>query len=129
MPYALLADLTLVLHAFFIVFVVVGGALVFWRPGCAWLHIPCALWGVVTELRGWICPLTYLENDLRIAAEGSGYSGGFIDHYLVPLVYPPGLTPGTQVVLGMAVLLINVVIYALAWGRMRTKRNRRSPYS
>jgi len=119
MPYALLADLTLILHALFILFVVVGGALVFWRPGFAWLHIPCAVWGVVIELRGWICPLTYLENDLRIAAEGRGYSGGFIDHYLVPLVYPPGLTPGTQVLLGLAVLLINAVIYTLVWRKMR----------
>lgn len=119
MPYALLADLTLILHALFILFVIVGGVLVFWRPGFAWLHIPCAMWGVAIELRGWICPLTYLENDLRIAAEGSGYTGGFINHYLVPLVYPPGLTPGTQVLLGLAVLLINVTIYSLAWRKMR----------
>ncbi len=123
MPYALLADLTLILHAIFILFVVFGGALAFWRPGFAWLHIPCAVWGVVIELRGWICPLTYLENDLRITAEGGGYTGGFIDHYLVPLVYPPGLTPGTQVLLGLAVLLINVFIYTLAWHRARARRN------
>lgn len=123
MPYALLADLTLVLHAIFIVFVVTGGVLVFWRPVLAWLHIPCAVWGVVIELRGWICPLTYLENDLRVAAEGSGYSGGFIDHYLMPLVYPPGLSSGTQVLLGLAVLLINIVIYTLAWHRLRGRQS------
>ena len=129
MPYALLADVALILHAIFILFVVVGGVLVFWRPGIAWLHIPCAVWGAVIELRGWICPLTYLESDLRIAAEGSGYSGGFIDHYLVPLVYPPGLTPGTQVALGVGVLLINTAIYALAWRRVRSKGKRQSAHS
>lgn len=121
MPYALLADLTLILHAMFILFVILGGVSVFWRPGLAWLHIPCAVWGALIELRGWICPLTYLENDLRVAAEGGGYAGGFIDHYLVPLVYPAGLTPGTQVLLGLAVLFINTVIYTLVWHRMRAR--------
>jgi hypothetical protein len=123
MPYTLLADLALILHAVFILFAVFGGVLVLWRPGLAWLHIPCAMWGVAIELLGWVCPLTYLENELRIAAENGGYTGGFIEHYLLPMVYPPGLTPGTQVVLGLAVLLINVVIYTLAWSRLRARRN------
>lgn len=121
MRYALLADLILILHAIFILFVVLGGTLAFWRPGFAWLHIPCAVWGVVIELKGWICPLTYIENDLRIAAEGTGYTGGFIDHYLVPIIYPPGLTVGAQAVLALAVLFINIFIYTLAWHRRRIR--------
>ena len=113
MPYALLADLVLVLHATFILFVVFGGLLVFWRRGLIWLHIPAAAWGILIEFLGWICPLTYLEKDLRAAADGSGYAVGFLDHYLVPLVYPSALTHETQVLLGLAVLFINAVIYAL----------------
>ena len=120
MPYALLADLTLLLHAAFILFVVIGGVLVFWRRGIAWLHIPCALWGALIEFKGWICPLTYLENDLRAKAGAGGYSGGYIDHYLMPLVYPQGLTSDVQIMLGVAVLIINAVIYTLIWHKMRS---------
>lgn len=122
MPYALLADLTLLLHATFIVFVVFGGLLVFWRRRVAWIHIPCAFWGMLIELQGWICPLTYLENDLRTAAGTSGYEGDFIGHYLLPLVYPSGLTSEIQVQLGLAVLLINIIIYALVWRRTPLKK-------
>ena len=117
MLYTLLADLLLLLHAAFILFVVFGGLLVFWRRGLAWFHLPCALWGILIEFKGWICPLTYLENDLRLTAGNKGYTGGFIDHYLVPLVYPPGLTAQTQILLGLLMLLINVIIYALVFGK------------
>jgi len=120
MPYALLADLVLVLHATFILFVVLGGLLVMWRRGFAWLHIPAAVWGVLIEFLGWICPLTYLENDLRRAAGDSAYSGDFIEHYLAPLVYPAALTPAIQVALGLATLLVNVGIYILVWRKYRT---------
>jgi hypothetical protein len=123
MPYALLADLMLVLHATFILFVVFGGVLVFWRRGLAWFHVPGALWGILIEFQGWTCPLTYLENDLRAAAGAGGYAGGYIDHYLMPLVYPSDLTDGTQVLLGLVVLFINAIIYALVWRKTRTKRN------
>ena len=120
MPYALLADLILILHATFILFVVFGGVLVFWRRGIAWIHIPCGLWGILIEFRGWICPLTYLENDLRAAAGAGGYSGGFIDHYLMPLVYPAGLTSSTQFLLGLGVLFFNAIIYTLVWYNRKT---------
>ena len=126
MPYALLADLMLLLHATFILFVVFGGLLVFWRRGLAWFHVPCALWGALIEFQGWVCPLTYLENDLRAAAGTGGYAGGYIDHYLMPLVYPAGLTSDTQLLLGLAVLLINAIIYTLVWRKMRAKSNRLS---
>lgn len=123
MPYTLLADLVLLLHAIFILFVVIGGVLVFWRFSFALIHVPCAVWGVLIELQGWICPLTYLENKLRITAGASGYAGGYIDHYLIPLVYPPGLTADTQFLLGLAVLLINIIIYALALRKKWIGRN------
>jgi len=121
MPYALLADLVLVLHATFILFVVFGALLVFWRRRLIWLHIPAAAWGILIEFQGWICPLTYLENDLRAAANTGGYDGGFINHYLVPLVYPSGLTPGTQILLGLVVLFINAAIYILVWRKVRVR--------
>ena len=126
MVYALLADLVLVLHAIFILFVVFGGVLVFWRRGLVWLHVPGALWGILIEFRGWVCPLTYLENDLIAAAGNSGYTGGFIDHYLVPMVYPSGLTSDTQILLGLAVLFINAIIYTLVWRNLRTRSERLS---
>lgn len=115
MTYALLADLVLVVHSIFILFVVLGGLLVFWRRWLMWFHIPAAAYGVLIELLGWICPLTYLENDLRQAAGGSGYAVGFVEHYLVPLIYPSALTFGMQVGLGLGVLLVNLVIYWLVW--------------
>ncbi len=115
MGYALLADLVLLLHAAFIVFVLFGGLLALcWRP-VVWLHIPAAIWGILIELRGWLCPLTPLENRLRQAAGSEGYQSGFIDHYLAPLIYPAGLTPTVQLMLAALVLLINAVIYALLW--------------
>lgn len=121
MPYALLADLVLALHAAFILFVVSGGLLVLWRRRLAWLHIPAAAWGILIEFQGWICPLTYLENDLRAAAGSGGYAVGFIDHYLAPLVYPSALTPEIQILLGLAALLVNVIIYTLVWRKLRTR--------
>lgn len=121
MLYVLLADLVLLLHATFILFVVFGGLLVFWRHAIAWIHLPCAIWGMLIEFKGWICPLTYLENDLRKAAGNSGYEGGFIDHYLLPIVYPPGLTTETQILLGVLVLLVNVIVYALVLRKMRAR--------
>lgn len=122
MPYSLLADLLLLVHATFILFVVFGGLLVFWRHAIAWIHLPCAFWGMLIEFKGWICPLTYLENDLRSAAGNGVYDSGFIGHYLVPLVYPPGLTTETQILLGLLVLFINVIVYALVLRKVRARR-------
>ena len=126
MPYALLADLTLLLHAIFVLFVVLGGLFVLWRHDFAWFHVPCAVWGILIEMQGWVCPLTYLENGLRAAANTSGYAGSFIDHYLMLLVYPSGLTADTQILLGLAVLFINAIIYTMVWRKMRVERNRHS---
>jgi hypothetical protein len=114
-----LADLVLGLHLVFVLFVVLGGLLVLEWPRFAWLHIPAAIWGVLIEFTGWICPLTPLENSLRARGGEAGYSGGFIEHYIQPLLYPAGLTRSTQVVLGSVVLLLNLTAYGIALSRMR----------
>jgi hypothetical protein len=85
----------------------------------AWLHVPAAVWGVVIEYTGWICPLTPLENSFRVRGGGAGYSGGFIEHYVQPLLYPAGLTRSTQVVLGSLVLILNLAAYGVVVSRMR----------
>jgi hypothetical protein len=109
--YGLLADAVLVAHLAFVLFVTLGGLLVLkWRR-LAWLHIPAAAWGATIEFAGWICPLTPLENDLRARAGQSGYEGDFIARYLMPVVYPDGLTRQDQLLLGSAALAINLAIY------------------
>ena len=111
--YRLLADAVVAFHGLFIVFVIFGGFLAWRWRFVAVVHIPCALWGMLIEYRGWICPLTPLENSLRMRAGQAGYSDGFIEHYLVPAIYPSGLTPRIQAALGTAVLVINVFAYAV----------------
>lgn len=107
------ADLLVILHFAFIVFVVFGGVLVLkWRK-LAILHIPCVLWGVFIEFFGWICPLTPLEHYLRETAGGTAYSGGFIDHYIMPLIYPVGQIREMQIWLGIIVLIVNLFVYGL----------------
>ena len=116
--YAFLADLVVVLHFLFIVFVALGGLLALRRPRAAWWHLPVAVYGAAIEFVGWTCPLTPLENRLRAAGGGTGYEGGFVDHYILPVVYP-GLTRETALVLGGLVVAINVVIYAIVIRRRR----------
>ena len=112
MAHRILADTVLVVHASFILFVVAGGLLVRWRKGVAWLHVPALAWGALIEFRGWICPLTPLEIWARSRAGETGFSGGFIDHYLLPIVYPGALTREVQIVLGALVLIVNALVYA-----------------
>jgi len=122
------ADAIVVLHLVFILFVVFGGLLTLrWRQA-AWLHLPAAAWGAAIELCGWLCPLTPLENRLRAAAGNSGYTGGFIEHYVVPVIYPAGLSRGLQIALGVAVLTVNGAVYYLALAR-RHRRNAESSQS
>jgi len=118
----LLADALVAAHLAFIVFVVAGGLLVLRRRGWAVLHLPAVAWGAFAEISGTLCPLTPLENSLRLRAGDAGYTGGFIEHYLIPLLYPEALTARTQVVLGLAVIAVNVVVYALAWRRWRHRK-------
>lgn len=119
MIYRALADLVLVVHLAFVVFVVLGGLLVLRWPWVAVLHVPAAIWGVLIEYKGWICPLTPLENSLRASAGLVRYSGGFIQHYIQPVLYPAGLTRGTQIVLGSVALLVNLAAYGVVIARRK----------
>ena len=117
MLYGILADAVLVLHLTFILFVFLGGVLALrWRR-LIWVHLPAACWGAVVEFTGWICPLTPLENRFRLASGAPAYSRSFIEQYLVPVIYPAGLTPGIQTALGLAVVFVNVAVYAAIWRR------------
>jgi len=115
------ADAVVLLHLAFVVFVVAGGFLVLRHPMLAWLHVPAAAWGAYAELTATMCPLTPLENALRRRAGLEGYEGGFIEHYLLPLLYPAGLDAADQRLLGFAVVAINVVAYALVVRRYRRR--------
>ena len=112
MIFRLLADAVVVLHAAFVIFVVFGGFVVLRWRWVVWLHAPAAVWGALVELGGWICPLTPLENWLRGRAGDAGYSGGFIEHYVLHVLYPSGLTRTAQWILGGAVVVINVAVYS-----------------
>lgn len=117
MLFRVLADAVLLLHLAFVAFALLGGLLALrwrWMP---WLHLPALAWGAIVEFSGWICPLTPLENALRSAGGAAGYEGGFIEHYLLPMLYPAGLTRGVQFVLGGGLLLFNAVVYFLVWRR------------
>ena len=117
MSYQGLADLVLVLHATFIVFVLFGGLLTFrWRRAPA-VHLPAAAWGAAVEFFGLVCPLTPLEIMFRRADGGTGYSESFIERYLVPLLYPAELGRSLQLILGAVVLVVNVVVYILVLRR------------
>jgi len=119
MPYRFLADAIVFLHFLFVIFVVAGGFLALrWRR-LIWIHLPACLWGAAIEFGGWICPLTPLENRLRSLAGQSGYPGGFIQHYVLPIVYPADLTRELQIVLGIGVVAVNLAAYALRWSRRR----------
>lgn len=115
MPYRLLADMAVLAHGLFVLFVVGGGVAVLRWPRLAWLHLPAAVWGVVIEFTGWVCPLTYLENHFRQLGGDTGYGGSCIQHYLEPLLYPMGLTSRSQVVMGLGALGINAAIYGRLW--------------
>lgn len=113
--YGVLANVVVLLHLGFVLFVVLGGFLVLRWQWLAWLHLPAAAWGALIEFAGWVCPLTPLELWLRRAAGEAGYTGGFIEHYLLPLLYPAALTREVQIVLGLGVLAVNLIAYALVW--------------
>jgi len=122
--YGNLATLVVLGHFAFILFVMFGGLLALrWRRA-PWLHIPCFLWGGWIELSGRICPLTPLENDLRRAAGESPYAGSFIEHYILPVMYPAGLTRTVQLVLAGGLVVLNLGIYA--WVIARRARERRA---
>jgi hypothetical protein len=126
LTYRFLADLVVGLHFGFVLFVMLGGLLVLRWPWVAYLHIPAALWGAAIEFGGWICPLTPLEHWLLRQAGSVTYSGGFVEHYILPLLYPSTLTRDIQLILGFLVIAFNVTIYAYVF-RKAAQRNRRRP--
>jgi hypothetical protein len=124
--YQLLADLVLIVHLAFVVFVLCGGLLVLKWRWVAWLHLPAAIWGAVVEFTGWICPLTPLENWLRAQGGETSYHSDFITQYLLPVLYPGDLTRDLQLLLGLVVVLLNAAVYWWLW-RMQMRgasRNR-----
>ncbi len=125
--YGYLADLVMVIHFLFIVFMVVGGLIVLWRPKVAWIHIPVFIWGAIIGIFGWICPLTPLENELRRLAEGNPRSTDFVQHYLMPVIYPELLFPEGFpeqgfLWLSLSVLGLNLLVYSLIARKFRGNR-------
>jgi Protein of Unknown function (DUF2784) len=121
-----MADLVVLVHSVFVLFVVFGGLLVLRWWKVIYLHLPAVAWGAFIEFAGGICPLTPLENALRSRAGVAGYKGGFVEHYILPALYPAGLTRNVQLVLGALVIGINLTIYAIV---LRTRRGRIIPPS
>lgn len=122
MIYRILAELVVLLHFIFILFNLLGGFLVLWRKWLVFIHIPSAIWGSFIVILGGTCPLTPLEKTLRIAGGEESYSGGFILHYLIPLIYPQGLTREMQITLGYIAIVINILVYIYVVYRYRRKK-------
>jgi hypothetical protein len=124
--YGGLADAVVLAHLAFVGFVVAGGLMALRWPRAAWVHVPAALWGVIVEWSGSVCPLTPLELTLRRWGNEAGYGGGFVEHYVLPVLYPGALTPGVQLALGGLVVAINAIVYSvvLADSAARSRRKR-----
>jgi len=120
--YYFLAQVVLLVHGAFILFVVLGGLLALKWPRLAWVHLPAAIWGAVVEFMSWPCPLTPLEKRFLELAGRASYEGGFIEHYLWPIIYPAGLTQDMQLILGSAVIVVNSIIYGIVIFRLRRQR-------
>ncbi|WP_455199571.1 DUF2784 domain-containing protein [Kaarinaea lacus] len=125
MIYLVLVEVVVLLHFLFIIFSVLGGILTLWKKWIPYIHIPAALWGSFIIILGWTCPLTPLENLLRSTGNLEVYTGGFIDHYLTPLIYPEGLTRELQIGLGVMALAINLVIYLFVIYWFKSKNSRK----
>ena len=121
MGYRVLADGVVALHFAYILFVISGALLALKWPRVAWAHVAAVAWGAYIEFTATICPLTPLEQLLRQKAGQAGYSGGFIDHYLVPLMYPGALTARIQIILGIVVVLLNLILYGFVIRRWRRR--------
>lgn len=126
--YLLLANLVLITHVAFIFFVILGGLLALRWRWTVLLHLPAAVWGMLIEFTDWMCPLTVLEVEWLQKAGEAGYSGGFIEHYVIPLIYPVGLTSTLQLLFGFGVIAANVLIYTLVWRRWRQTGARRDAF-
>lgn len=125
MIYLILADLLVIVHLLFIFFVLLGGLLLMLHRCFIFLHLPAVIWAVLISFKGWICPLTPLENYLRDVAGSTGYEQGFVEYYLIPIIYPSSLTANIQVMLGILVVAINLGIYCLVYYKCRDKQGGR----
>ena len=119
MTWGVLAEVVVVLHFCFVLFVLFGGALALRWPKAVWVHLPAAAWGALISFAGWICPLTPLEKWLRRQGGAAGYEGGFVEHYILPVLYPRGLTHEVQIALGVIVILLNLLVYRQVYRRYR----------
>ncbi|MCW8818886.1 MAG: DUF2784 domain-containing protein [Ignavibacteriaceae bacterium] len=122
MLYKFAADVVVIIHLLFIIFALVGGLLLFLKRWIVWIHLPAVVWAALIEWKGWICPLTPLENYLRYKARLASYEEGFIEHYLFPVIYPAGLTPQIQYFLGVLVIAANFLVYGFYLYALRSKR-------
>jgi hypothetical protein len=118
----ILADIVLLSHFLFVLFAILGGLFVLHKRWFLWLHLPAVIWSAVVNLAGWICPLTPLENSFRAAAGQAGYKGGFVEHYIAPLVYPGGMTRELELIAGVSVLVWNVLVYTFVIFRRPRRR-------
>ena len=123
MIYQILADLLVIVHLLFIIFVLLGGFLLILHRAFIFVHLPAVIWAVLLSVKGWICPLTPLENMLREAAGSAGYEQGFIEYYLLPLIYPGNLSAAIQILLATFALLINLAIYCLVYYKRMAKHS------
>ncbi len=119
MVYTILADLVVGLHVCFVIFVVLGAVLVLWKPHIAWFHIPAVFWGAGIEFLGWVCPLTPLENILRARGGDAPYATTFVEHYVMPVLYPTALDRNMQIGLGVIILGVNGIIYLFLLQKIR----------
>ena len=120
--YGRLAELVVVLHFCFVLFVLFGGVLALRWPKMVWIHLPAAAWGALISFAGWVCPLTPLEKWLRRQGGAAGYEGGFVEHYILPVLYPRGLTHEVQIALGLIVIFLNVLVYRHVYRQFRRRK-------
>ena len=121
MIFRIAADAALLLHLAFVAFVTLGGLLALRWRGVMWIHLPAVAWGIFVETTGRVCPLTYVENALRSQAGGAGYRKSFVEHYVLRVLYPGGLTADVQFALAIVLFAVNAAIYAsVFWPRLRS---------
>ena len=119
--YELFANLTLIMHLIFILFVIFGGLLFFIFSKIIYIHLPALLWGIYIELTNSVCPLTFLENWFLFKGELTTYSNGFINNYIFPIIYPGSLNNEIQIYLGLSLIVINILIYGLIYKNFKRK--------
>lgn len=119
MIYWIAADLVMVVHFLFALYVVLGGIAVWRWPRSAWLHVPAFTWGLLVVAKNWVCPLTPIEQNLRLAAGEQGYQGGFLAHYIEPILYPEGLPQDLRLFFAIGLIILNIALYWHAYYRRR----------